>query len=128
MLTHTREKAPAEIAVEKSLRHLLGHTDYRMIANKLEELRQEAEVQQIDWTEGTLIYRRANSTSIRIVRYNFAHEAMLIQFVSGGTYVYKGVSLDEFTDFVQSVSLGSYFAAYIKGRYGKTVKLGNPIN
>lgn len=49
--------------------------------------------------------------------YDILTGTLTVEFQQRGTYIYKGVPIQEFLDFVASSSPGSYFNYYIRDRY-----------
>lgn len=67
---------------------------------------------------GMLNYAYIESSAIKGLRYDAAAQTMEITFPSGHTYQYFGVGPDEIYYFSLADSLGKYFNANIKNRYG----------
>ena len=57
------------------------------------------------------------STNVKSAEYDLTNSTLKIEFVKGGTYLYKDVPLFVYEDMVSSDSAGLYHAAMIKGRY-----------
>ena len=67
--------------------------------------------------QGFLNYHFIDSTCVKTLRYDAAREIMEIQFPSGATYHYFGVSEDEIYYFSLAPSLGKFFNRNVKGHY-----------
>lgn len=57
------------------------------------------------------------SSNIKSVGYDPLNEVLEVEFISGGIYQYSGFSQDKFDSFINSPSLGRWFAAEIRGKY-----------
>lgn len=57
------------------------------------------------------------SSNIKAVGYDPLNETLEIEFLTGGIYQYSGFSQDKFDSFINSPSLGRWFAAEIRGKY-----------
>ena len=57
------------------------------------------------------------SSNIKAVGYDPLNETLEIEFLNGGVYQYSGFSQDKFDSFINSPSLGRWFAAEIRGKY-----------
>ena len=64
-------------------------------------------------------FRGHESVCIADVQYNPLTSEMIIEFHERGTYKYKNVPIDVYTDFETSGSQGQYFNSYIRnnGQY-----------
>lgn len=60
------------------------------------------------------------SSNIKSVGYDPLNEVLEVEFISGGIYQYSGFSQDKFDSFINSPSLGRWFAAEIRGKYPMT--------
>jgi hypothetical protein len=54
------------------------------------------------------------SEAIENIDYDVESSDLTVEFKQRGTYVYHGVDLDMYTDFVQASSWGTYFNLYIR--------------
>lgn len=59
----------------------------------------------------------ANSSNIARVGYDPETQEMQIEFRSGGSYAYSGVSSPTAADLAASQSPGSYFQRWIRNKY-----------
>lgn len=65
------------------------------------------------------------SSTIKRAGYNETTSTLIVEFKSGGTYVYDGVSLDLHDKLMQAESPGAFFAKHIKGKF-ETTRLADP--
>lgn len=64
-----------------------------------------------------------NSSVFSEVAYNTPRQQLLLTFKeTGRTFVYDGISLPTFNDFVNSGSLGNYYNRYIRGAHDATLE------
>ena len=63
------------------------------------------------------------SQNLKAVGYDPMTRELQVEFKSGGTYVYEGVSQDEHAALMSAPSKGGFLASRIKGRY-KHRKMG----
>jgi len=64
------------------------------------------------------MYREpVSSTSIAEIGYDDGRKILVVAFVSGSIYRYRGVSEDVFEDFRAAPSKGAFFNEHIKGAY-----------
>jgi lysyl-tRNA synthetase class 2 len=61
-----------------------------------------------------------DSSAIDAIGYDLANSALLIRFMSGGTYRYNHVAPGTFVELLNAPSKGSYYHAHIKDAYGYT--------
>jgi len=59
-----------------------------------------------------------NSSAIQAAGYDPSLQEMTIQFTSGGTYTFYRVPEEIFHGLITAASPGSFYHAYIRGRYG----------
>lgn len=57
------------------------------------------------------------SSNIKSVGYDPLNVTLEIEFKNGGVYQYSGFTADKYEDFINSPSLGRWFAAEIRGKY-----------
>ncbi|HYD46320.1 MAG TPA: KTSC domain-containing protein [Phenylobacterium sp.] len=60
---------------------------------------------------------QVESTAIREIDYDDAHEKLFVRFESGDRYVYVGVPGEVHRSFVEADSKGRFFAYEIRDRY-----------
>ena len=58
-----------------------------------------------------------DSAAIRAIRYDAAHQKLVVRFVDGGEYLYVGVPGEVHRSFVDAESKGRFFASEIRGRF-----------
>jgi hypothetical protein len=59
-----------------------------------------------------------NSSAISSADYNPSSQTMTITFTSGGSYSFYRVPYSVYHGLISAGSPGSYYHAYIRGRYG----------
>jgi hypothetical protein len=57
------------------------------------------------------------STAIRFISYDEDTERLSVTFVTGRRYLYEGVPVDVYEDFLRAPSRGGFFNAEIRDRY-----------
>lgn len=57
------------------------------------------------------------SSNIAKLGYDVADMILVIEFKSGGTYHYKGVSIDQFRAFITAESVGKHYHSDIRGKF-----------
>ena len=55
--------------------------------------------------------------SSNIKKIGYDSEGIIVEYLSGTQYRYKGVSRDTYDQFLESESKGKFMNAYIKGKY-----------
>lgn len=61
--------------------------------------------------------QQVNSSDLESVGYDSDTNMLVVEFKSGNTYSYEGVSQDMYNELISSDSIGKYFNQYIKGSY-----------
>jgi hypothetical protein len=62
------------------------------------------------------------SSSISAIGYDADEELLRVEFNSGHTYDYKGVTADEHKALLAADSVGGYFAKHIRAKYHNPTK------
>jgi hypothetical protein len=72
----------------------------------------------VEGNDSDVEMQSVDSTCFSEVGYDPDGEILYVRFLdSGSLYSYQPVSQDEYDDFMQADSLGSYYNDYIKGQY-----------
>lgn len=58
-----------------------------------------------------------DSSNVESVGYDEDEQILYVRFLTGATYIYKGVNNYEFEGLVSAPSVGSYLHRYIKNNY-----------
>lgn len=91
-----------------------GRFTYKPLPPGVGESRKEVKISDIIRKYGFGI---RESTCCADVDYDLETQEMTVQFQQRGTYVYSDVPLDEFLNFQQAGSRGTYFNLYVRNRY-----------
>jgi hypothetical protein len=59
-----------------------------------------------------------DSTCVRSLAYNIRTGAMAVEFTDGSVYPYPPVSMLNFLAFINAKSKGSFYNAYVRGKWG----------
>jgi len=57
------------------------------------------------------------SSQFKKVKYNSEEKTLIITFNNNKRYEYSGMSAEQFKNFMEADSLGSYFGKHIKGHF-----------